>query len=1026
MKKVFFYTVFGLSVFFYISNIHASNVQDINLATVKESPERAWINYIDFNDSALIVNISANNTINDTTFSGWLNIDPQTYIQIGNERYIMNDTKGIALAPNYTYYTHPNQTINFDLIFPRINVDGKIFSLIENDSSEWKFKEIELFSSSQYNSNCIYYAPHKIARMLNAYSDSLMKNGEFDEIIKQNSLVLDILNENDIVNTDVLKSTATFYLAGGYNNKNDNHMAIKYALDVIDLYKKNNWHKDIALAIMFGVLADAYFRESNYAKAVEYGERALSIKQFFYPNGSIDLALTYGKLSLYYEAIDEYDKAISCAENGLKLREKLSYTSLKDNIPVIVKLCRYYYVKQRYADALNLALRHLNDKTLEIDKQAYLLLCATCSYSYSSLGNEDKAKYYANIGYDIITRGNPEDSIHIHNFLLGLDITDKISTEEFLIKSLPKNELYFELMQNLAQDYAEISELDKAIYLQEQCILQRNKYEIRNSSKECEGIHRLSDYYFYSGRLDEYKKTKKHAYELADSIFGKFSYEYADLIRTDFLYWHKKEDYYNAFIELNKMLDIYKYLIIRDFSTFSYDDRELLWDSYNDWFNDIYLNSHLNALKSPGTDINKLNSLLYDNILFSKGFLLNSQIAHNAHDLYSETLNDWINYSDTTSSVLNNLLYGSYLDILNVLNQESMAIEFIQANNTGELLALCLLPNKEFPVLEVVCDLEKLQELTNNPESSIEDFNTLIWSKLFNYIKDKKNIYISADGLLNVLPIENYISVSSCYQLNARVFRLSSTRQLLKPHQIVSDNYLLVGGLEYGNRNNYSKRFKELPESSIEISQISKMLIDNKLKCTIVRGKDGTTNNVKHLLQNGYSVAHLSTHSFYWQDKSPTNNNVAKIVSLLDIGHHKTDHRLARSGIILSSQTQEEHCILTSYEIAALNLENLELVVLPSCKSGQGDITKDGIVGLQRAFKEAKAGSILMSLWDADDISARLLMVEFYRNLLKGNSKQQSLKLAQQFIRDYTDEKGNKLFDSPYYWAGFILLDALD
>ena len=69
MKKVFFYTVFGLSVFFYISNIHASNVQDINLATVKESPERAWINYIDFNDSALIVNISANNTINDTTFS---------------------------------------------------------------------------------------------------------------------------------------------------------------------------------------------------------------------------------------------------------------------------------------------------------------------------------------------------------------------------------------------------------------------------------------------------------------------------------------------------------------------------------------------------------------------------------------------------------------------------------------------------------------------------------------------------------------------------------------------------------------------------------------------------------------------------------------------------------------------------------------------------------------------------------------------------------------------------------------------
>lgn len=53
-------------------------------------------------------------------------------------------------------------------------------------------------------------------------------------------------------------------------------------------------------------------------------------------------------------------------------------------------------------------------------------------------------------------------------------------------------------------------------------------------------------------------------------------------------------------------------------------------------------------------------------------------------------------------------------------------------------------------------------------------------------------------------------------------------------------------------------------------------------------------------------------------------------------------------------------------------------------------------------------------------------MVEFYRNYLSGNGKQESLRLAQSYVRDYTDEKGNKLFESPYYWAGFILLDALD
>ena len=115
--------------------------------------------------------------------------------------------------------------------------------------------------------------------------------------------------------------------------------------------------------------------------------------------------------------------------------------------------------------------------------------------------------------------------------------------------------------------------------------------------------------------------------------------------------------------------------------------------------------------------------------------------------------------------------------------------------------------------------------------------------------------------------------------------------------------------------------------------------------------------------------------------------------------------------------------ILSSYDIAGLNLKDVQLIVLPNCKSGSGDITKDGIIGLQRAFKEAQAGSILMSLWNADDIATRLLMVEFYRNYLSGKNIHRSLQDAQKYIKNYVDEKGNRMFESPYYWAGFIILD---
>jgi CHAT domain-containing protein len=61
-----------------------------------------------------------------------------------------------------------------------------------------------------------------------------------------------------------------------------------------------------------------------------------------------------------------------------------------------------------------------------------------------------------------------------------------------------------------------------------------------------------------------------------------------------------------------------------------------------------------------------------------------------------------------------------------------------------------------------------------------------------------------------------------------------------------------------------------------------------------------------------------------------------------------------------------------------------------------------------------------MSLWKVDDTATRLLMSEFYRNYLSGKSKQESLRLAQQWLREIPK------YSSPEYWAAFILLDALN
>ena len=149
-----------------------------------------------------------------------------------------------------------------------------------------------------------------------------------------------------------------------------------------------------------------------------------------------------------------------------------------------------------------------------------------------------------------------------------------------------------------------------------------------------------------------------------------------------------------------------------------------------------------------------------------------------------------------------------------------------------------------------------------------------------------------------------------------------------------------------------------------------------------------------------------------------------------------------------------EDGILTAQEISTLDLRGLELAVLSACQTGTGDIAGDGVFGLQRGFKKAGANTLLMSLWKVDDNATHLLMTEFYKNLLAGESKFESLRKAQKYVRDYEEEieitpnkrwesqirqkmnkskepapqkiKKIKRYASPYYWAAFILLDAID
>lgn len=131
------------------------------------------------------------------------------------------------------------------------------------------------------------------------------------------------------------------------------------------------------------------------------------------------------------------------------------------------------------------------------------------------------------------------------------------------------------------------------------------------------------------------------------------------------------------------------------------------------------------------------------------------------------------------------------------------------------------------------------------------------------------------------------------------------------------------------------------------------------------------------------------------------------------------DRNTLRSRLLLSQDsTGDQSSEVYVYELKNMQL-NAELVTLSACNTGIGNIQKgEGVMSLARAFMNAGAQSVLMSLWAVSDQSTADLMNLFYKNLSEGMDKAQALRQAKlQYLA-----KADRPAANPYYWASFVLI----
>jgi len=73
----------------------------------------------------------------------------------------------------------------------------------------------------------------------------------------------------------------------------------------------------------------------------------------------------------------------------------------------------------------------------------------------------------------------------------------------------------------------------------------------------------------------------------------------------------------------------------------------------------------------------------------------------------------------------------------------------------------------------------------------------------------------------------------------------------------------------------------------------------------------------------------------------------------------------------------------------------------------------EGVAGLSKAFMEAGAKNVIMTLWSVDDKKSSELMERFYKGVKRGLDYSNSLREA----KIWMIEEGNS---HPYYWSGFM------
>ncbi|TAE01215.1 MAG: CHAT domain-containing protein [Bacteroidetes bacterium] len=387
--------------------------------------------------------------------------------------------------------------------------------------------------------------------------------------------------------------------------------------------------------------------------------------------------------------------------------------------------------------------------------------------------------------------------------------------------------------------------------------------------------------------------------------------------------------------------------------------------------------------------------------------------------------------------------------IKSLLKENEFAVEIIRyryfdTNFTDSVIyaALLLDPKKSNPILVSLTSGADLEEKAFKYYRNMMIYNRIdmesykkYWEAFDKFLPKNAKIYLSVAGVYSQINIESLLKKDKRFVIDdANIVLVGSTGNLVENSIIFNKNLKLSNKTTevvlIGNPLFYhdlpkeewdlitQKPITQLPGTKKEVS-ILDSLLNGKAKIRLLTNDAAKEDLILKI--KSPRILHISTHGFFEPNIEDSKAD--------ELGGQKVvNNPLLRSGVLLANagdmmaggnvyNYNKDYGVLTAFEVANMNLDGTELVVLSACETGRGDLkVGDGVAGLQRSFLVAGTKNVIMTLFKVDDNATQELMVLFYKEWFKTGDKRLAFSNAKKELRK------QERFSKPKYWSPFVMI----